>query len=267
MYNEHQPIFHYVFQLFQPNDPICVFEMGFHKTPPLHAFGPLARPYYLLHLIEKGKGYIERNGEKQFLTAGDAFLITPDEITTYCSDKDEPWEYSWIAFNGSFAKSLMDHTNKNLFMPYQKSGLIALKNAITGKINDYLGCLHTLFEVLNSIKETPQKKTPNSISMALNYLENNYFHDIDVESLASELGFSRAYFSSLFAKKTGETPYDYLTKIRIEKAKAYLLQSTYSIEEIAYSVGFNSLQRFSELFKKRVGVSPLNYRKKFTLKV
>ncbi len=267
MDNEHQPIFHYLFQLFHSDDPISVYEIGSHKTPPSHSYGPAVRHFYLLHLIEKGKGHIERNGEKHFLSEGNAFLITPDEVTTYCSDKDEPWEYYWIAFQGPFAKTLMEHTTKHLYLTYQKSGLIALKNALNSKNNDYLSCLFTLFEVLNSIKDTPQKKSTDSISMALNYLENNYFHQIDIESLASKLGFSRAYFSSLFFKRTGETPYDYVTKIRIEKAKEYLSQSSYSIEEIAYSVGFNSLQRFSELFKKRVGVSPLNYRKEFTIKV
>lgn len=267
MSTEYQPIFHYVFQLFEPDAPISVYEIGTHKTPSNHSFGPAARPFYLLHLIENGKGYIERDGEKQFLSKGEAFLITPDEITTYCADKEEPWEYSWIAFKGSFSKQLVEHTTKQLCMSYQKSGLLALKNAIHNKHLDYLECLNVLLEVLNSIKGTPKIQEMDCISTALHYLENNYFHHIDIATFAENFGFSRAYFSSLFAKKTGETPYDYLTKIRIEKAKLYLIESNYSIEEIAYSVGFNSLQRFSELFKKRVGVSPLLYRKQFTNRV
>ena len=60
---------------------------------------------------------------------------------------------------------------------------------------------------------------------------------------------------------TGETPYHYLTKLRITRAQTYLQSSALSVEEIAYSVGFSSLQRFSEMFKKECGVSPLQYRK------
>jgi AraC-like DNA-binding protein len=267
MNTEYQPKFHYVFQLFEQNAPISIYEIGTHKTPPNHSFGPAVRPFYLLHLIEKGKGFIERNGVKQFLSEGEAFLITPDEITTYCADSETPWEYSWIAFQGSFAKQLLEHTTQQLCPTYQKSGLLALKNAVYNQNLDYLDCLNVLFEVLNSIKDTPKAQDCDNISTALHYLENNYFHQIDIASLAEKFGFSRAYFSSLFAQKTGETPYDYLTKIRIEKAKNYLIHSNYSIEEIAFSVGFNSLQRFSELFKKRLGVSPLSYRKQFTMKV
>ena len=47
----YQPKFCYVLQYFSPTDPIRVFEMGMHKTPPKHAFGPAVRPYYLLHLV------------------------------------------------------------------------------------------------------------------------------------------------------------------------------------------------------------------------
>lgn len=258
----YQPKFCYVLQYFSPTDPIRVFEMGMHKTPPKHAFGPAVRPYYLLHLVEKGKGYIKRDGPAKPLSTGDAFLIKPNEITLYYADEYEPWEYVWIAFEGDFAEELITRTNPNLFMKYQKSGLIALKNTINSEKFDALSCLSTLFDVLNSIKITPEKiDTDNVSSAALVYLEINYFRQMDVATLASQFGFSRAYFSSLFAKQTGETPYRYLTKIRMSKAKEFLKNTSRSIEEIAYAVGFTSLQRFSDMFKKYVGVSPLTFRK------
>jgi AraC-like DNA-binding protein len=253
--------FHYVRQFFQPNDPLTVYEIGTHKTPPSHAFGPAVRSFYLLHFIEKGRGYIERNGTKKFLEAGEAFLILPDEVTLYCSDKDEPWEYSWIAFGGTFAQELVKQINAKLFMQYRKSGLIALKNAFLTKVADSFSCLHTLFEVLNSVKSTPKKAADNPIETAISYLENNYFREMDIATLSAQFGFSRAYFTSMFSKKTGESPYRYLTKIRIERAKEFLINDPYSVEEIAYLVGFSSLQRFSDAFKAQAGKSPMQYRK------
>ena len=262
---EYQQTFRYLFQLFQPSDPLRVFEIGHHKTPPSHAFGPAVRPYFLLHFIEKGEGYIERNGEKHPLSAGNAFLIRPDEVTMYCSDANNPWEYVWIAFDGDFAKSLIERANSGLFMEYHKSGLLALKNALQDKNLDYFGCLNVFFSVLNAIKTAAPLTESDEISDALHYLENNYFNHINIKVLATQFGFSRAYFSTLFVKRTGETPHDYLTKIRIERAKEHLKQGQHSVEEIAYSVGFSSLQRFSEAFKKRVGLSPLQYRKSITV--
>ena len=262
---DHQPTFRYLFGLFQPTDPIRVFDIGHHKTSPSHAFGPAVRPYFLLHFIENGEGYIERNGEKHHLSAGNAFLIRPDEVTLYCSDEKNPWEYMWIAFDGTFAETLMNRASQKLFMEYHKSGLIALKNALQDKNLDYFGCLSTLFSALNAVKAAAPITETDEISAALHYLENNYFNHIDIKVLAAQFGFSRAYFSTLFVKRTGETPYDYLTKIRIDRAKEYLKQGQHSVEEIAYSVGFSSLQRFSEAFKKRVGLSPLQYRKSITV--
>ena len=124
--------------------------------------------------------------------------------------------------------------------------------------------LRLLFSVLDSIKTpdaTTKKDTVDAVSRAMRYMEENYQKPVDIASLASQLGFSRAYFSTLFQKTTGETPYQYLTKIRLSRAQGYLQSPTLSVEEIAYSVGFSSLQRFSEMFKKQYGLSPLQYRK------
>lgn len=249
--------------------PVYVIDIGFHATPPTHCFGPAVREYYLLHFIESGKGTIERNGKITQLQTGDAFLIRPGEITTYRADPFEPWTYYWISFNGSFAKTLIDSATDRLCMPYQKSGLVTLKNTFTQITNtetaDIMTLLHTLFSVLESIK--PQDaaaariNATDTVTLAMHYMEENYQKDIDVASLAAQLGFSRAYFSTLFQKSTGETPYRYLTKIRLRRACAYLKEDSLSVEEIAYSVGFSSLQRFSEMFKKEYDYSPLQYKK------
>lgn len=262
--NNKQTIFRYFSQLFRANAPLRVVEIGSEKTQPLHNFGPALRPYYLLHLIEKGKGYIERDGNKHFLSEGEAFLIVPDEITVYCSDREDPWEYSWIAFDGESAKALTEHSTDVLYMTYRKSGLLALKELLANPEPDALDCLQTLLQVMNSVKRSLPKREIDSFRAALHYLENNYFKEIDIAALAQEFGFSRSYFSTAFTQKTGESPHRYLIEIRLNKAKEYLTDTDLSVTEIAYSVGFNSLQRFSELFKKRTGYSPLEYRKRFT---
>ena len=111
------------------------------------------------------------------------------------------------------------------------------------------------------MKSTQKKQADDPVKTAISYLENNYFMEMDISSLASRLGFSRAYFSSMFSQKTGESPYRYLTKIRIEKAKEFLTNYSYTVENVASLVGFSSLQRFSDAFKAHTGKSPLQYRK------
>lgn len=244
-----------------PSDPLYVCDVGYHKTPPNHIYGPAVRPYYLLHLIESGKGEMIRNGVKTTLSKGQAFLITPGEVTTYRADKNEPWSYGWISFYGSFAKTLMDRTTNDLFMTYRQSGLLAVKTAIEKENTHTVDGLNVLFSVLSSIKNLSEPKEENPIEISLKYLENNYFDPIKIEELAAMLGYSRAHFTTVFTQQTGKSPYRYLLDIRLENAKKYLEKAELSVEEIAYSTGFSSLVRFSEQFKKHFGVSPSQYRK------
>ncbi len=246
------------------NVPVYVFDLGYHKTPPSHRYGPAVRQYYLLHLIKSGKGAIERNGEKTLLSAGQMFLIYPEETTVYYSDENDPLEYCWIGFYGDYAKTLIEQTTPHLNSNFEMGGYIAIKNAVDSNVSDSIGLLNVLFRALNSIKVIPEKQPePDVVAVALRYLEENYFNSFDVTELSSQLGYSRAYFSTLFKNRTGETPYNYLNKIRIKHAKDYLEKTDKSVEEIALSVGFSSLDRFSAFFKTSEKISPLAYRKSY----
>lgn len=246
---------------FDEQDPLYVCDIGWHKTPTHHSFGPYVRPYYLLHLVVKGMGYVERNGVPVLVPEGTAFLIRPDETTTYYADEDEPWEYYWISFHGTFAKELLSRITDKLFIPFQKSGILALQSTLDKETNSFTALLNTLFTVLDSLKPNVKNTSDgNEAALAMRYMENYYYRNISIAELAAQFGYSRSYFSTLFQKLTGETPYAYLTKIRIQRAKEYLRNTNLSVEEIAYTVGFSSLQRFCEMFKKQTEFSPLQYR-------
>ena len=87
------------------------------------------------------------------------------------------------------------------------------------------------------------------------FVDNNYWHNIDLNNIADEAFFSKFHFIRLFKKIYGKTPHQYITVVRIEKAKQ-LLQTESSISNVCYSVGFNSISSFTGLFKKIVGVTP-----------
>ena len=250
-----------VFFSFDISQPLYVCDIGYHKTPARHSYGPAIRPYYLLHLIESGSGVIERNGEITRLSAGECFLIRPNEITTYRADEQTPWTYYWIAFNGVFAKTLTEQVFSSLCPAYKRSALLTLKTAVERIEGDTVSCLNLLFGVLDGIARTEKTQETDVVATTLSYLEHNYFKNVSVSNLAQQYGYSRAHFTAMFSAKTGISPYRYLTNIRIEKAKELLLQGTYSVSEIAYSVGFSSVIRFSNTFKTYTGLSPTAYQK------
>ena len=243
------------------NHPVFVLDIGFHETPPLHTYGPAIRPYYLLHLVESGQGEIERAGQKTPVYSGQAFWIQPGEITTYRADPNDPWSYYWISFNGDFAKDLFAATTNVLVAPIRQSGIRAIQSALESKENDPVYALNTLFSVLNAVKTEVCIDERDAMDYALQLLENSYFKPFSISELAAEFGYSRTRFTTLFTQKTGVSPYLYLTKIRIEKAKELLRYSQATVEETAYSVGFSSVVRFCDLFKKYIGVTPSEYRR------
>lgn len=92
------------------------------------------------------------------------------------------------------------------------------------------------------------------------YIQNNYQQDISLQGLAGELYLSKNYISAVFKQKTGVNYHDYLTKIRMERAKAILTETEKSIGLIATEIGYKNTSHFCKVFKQAVGVSPAEYR-------
>ncbi|NLK27172.1 MAG: helix-turn-helix transcriptional regulator [Clostridiales bacterium] len=98
-----------------------------------------------------------------------------------------------------------------------------------------------------------------------NYLNENYEQKISLEQIAHNMYLSPVYISKLFKEETGESPINYLIRIRLERASKILLQgNSGSIKSIAYQVGYHDVYHFSKLFKKYYGMSPLHFREKVT---
>ena len=98
------------------------------------------------------------------------------------------------------------------------------------------------------------------ITRAKAYIQQNQGEDISLGQVAKAVNTSTFYFCKLFKKATGVNFTEYVSRVRIEKAKNLLLNPNLRISEIAYEVGFQSLTHFNRVFKKFIGQSPTNYR-------
>lgn len=102
-----------------------------------------------------------------------------------------------------------------------------------------------------------------AVNQIITYLDAHYNEKISLDAIAQNMYLSSVYISKIFKDETGESPINYLIKIRLEKAKDMLVSSDYdSIKKIANAVGYDDAYHFSKLFKKYYGVSPLHFRKK-----
>ncbi|MDR2446694.1 MAG: response regulator [Treponema sp.] len=99
------------------------------------------------------------------------------------------------------------------------------------------------------------------IMKAREYIDLNYTSgEISLHSTANSIGISPNHLSAVFAQETGENFIDYLTRVRIEKAKFLLKNTAMKSADIAYETGFNDPHYFSYIFKKNTGMSPRKYR-------
>ena len=101
------------------------------------------------------------------------------------------------------------------------------------------------------------------ICQAQTYIEENLSEKISFEELASKLATSRRNFDRRFIKATGNTPVEYLQRVKVEVAKSTLEKGRKSIFEVMNEVGYSDDKAFREVFKKITGLSPLDYKAKY----
>jgi AraC-like DNA-binding protein len=114
--------------------------------------------------------------------------------------------------------------------------------------------------VCNQILLHQHNAEPLVIQKAKDYIRDHQSEDLSLGQVAKAVNTSTFHFCKMFRKSTGLTFTDYVSRVRIEKAKNLLLNPNLRISEIAYEVGFQSLTHFNRVFKKITGQSPTRYR-------
>lgn len=101
------------------------------------------------------------------------------------------------------------------------------------------------------------------IIAAQSYMENNIHEKISIEQLSSRFAVVRRHFDRRFIKATGNTPLEYLQRVKMESAKRAFESSRKTINEVMYEVGYSDVKAFREVFRKITGMSPLEYRSRY----
>ena len=249
---------------------IEICDAGFEECTPGHNYGPTVRNYYLFHLVLSGKGRFSVCGKDYEIGKNKAFFIRPDTLHQYCADKTQPWHYVWLGFKGAGAKALSDRAlgseevvfDVDADLAYDLESILKTNTDTTETLFKLTSFLYRLLgDIYTSLSRSETAK-PDIVKSAVRFIENNYFRPFDVTWLAGELGMSRSHFTTVFTAAMNCSPYNYLTRYRIGKAEKLLLDTHgFTVTEVAYAVGFSSIERFSEMFKKYTGVPPLAYRK------
>ena len=195
-----------------------------------------------------------------------------EHIVSACSRQISKCIYS---SNVSMAASLLNDY-RNLF----KKGswqLLTMYKLVVQSIEQLLATKITISEddedviydqLISIIKYTLPKHINDDtvINNALSYIKNNYANNISLASVASYCYLSPSYFSVFFKTKTGVSFASYLSNLRLDKAKYYLTQTDTLITNISELCGFNSASYFHKFFRRSTGMTPIEYRNKYSQK-
>lgn len=145
-----------------------------------------------------------------------------------------------------------------------KQELDYIQNELTGflSVRDVKNYIYNLVTMVIKLRdENSEKRYQDIISQAKDIISSLYrSSEISLNSVSSSVGLSPSYFSTVFARETGQTFKEYLTDIRMEKAKELLMCTSMQAAEIGYEVGYKDPHYFSFIFKKKQGCSPTEYR-------
>lgn len=114
---------------------------------------------------------------------------------------------------------------------------------------------------ISVISAKREDKNNSIVERAIELIKCNMETDVSLETIASQIPISSTYLSSMFKNKTGVSYKNYITQIRLNKAKELLLNTDLPIYEIASKTGYKDQRHFSTLFQSKVGMLPTEYRK------
>ena len=267
------------------------FHIQFVKDTEL-ASHPHTHEYFQVYYISTGRLYHYVGDESACMSRGDMFIIPPDAVH-YISAEEGASFYSF-----SFAPSfLCDYAsvphlvvnflsgllknNENKIraivslpheeMLYIESLMSHIKVEFEARTIGYYDTVRMLSSLVitaiarryyeaHGIKEHI-KENREVIRHLLEYIENNYSSDLSVHGISRLFGMSESGFCKLFLTETGKTFNNYLNEKRIEKACEYI-SSGYKLTLICTHVGYNDFSTFYRNFKRCMGISPSEYKRK-----
>ncbi|MBR1926277.1 MAG: AraC family transcriptional regulator [Bacteroidales bacterium] len=239
--------------------------------------GRVLEEYQLLYITEgRGKFYCETlgRGKPVQVESGMMFLLFPGEWHSYHPDLQTGWKEYWIGFNGHFVDNLIEmgffskdrpvfkvNIHENIVALYNEAIVAAVKqeSCFQQLLAGIVGNLLSLAYFYDRNSQFEESDLARRISQAKVIIQDNYT-DISPEEVASRLFMSYSTFRKTFKEYTGFSPARYISEIRMGKAKELLTNTSVSIKEVAYRVGYNNHDYFFTAFRNRTGRTPAEYR-------
>jgi AraC-like DNA-binding protein len=257
---------------------LYISRMGFYPKAQHHYYQrPAGISQVILIYCTDGKGWIQFNGERVQVQAGEMVIIPKNTPHAYGADSQNPWTIYWFHLLGNRCHEtvdaiLGDRVNKQAIQvgfSEERNGLF--KQIATAFFKGY-STANLLFANLTLpyylstfiVPEHFQKRDnnpPTATERAIQFMQQNLSRAITLDNIAQSANLSVSFFCRKFKQDTGYAPIEYFNHLRIQKACQLLHFSQLRINEVASHIGIDDPFYFSRLFKQQMGVSPAKYRK------
>ncbi len=235
---------------------------------------------YVFIYCEKGKGWIEYDGERHILSENHFFILPPNEYHKYGSDLHDPWSIYWMHFNGNECLNIFNSIlKKNINVGDADNSRHADRFQLFEEIYQNLEMGYNpenleyisicLIHFLASLKYIPQYREIKSvkemdvIQKSILYMKENLENKISLQDIADSVGYSVSHLNALFMQRTSYSPIAYYNQLKIQRACSYLQFSDLKIKGIAFRLNYYDPFHFSKAFMKEMGITPREYRKRY----
>lgn len=237
-------------------------------------YRPQGRLDYQLIYIYDGAAEFLINDKRYQVGSGCYIILPPREKQSYNYLKSQQHESYWIHFSGQCTEEILNDLQFETQIPVKIGKNDSIRKCFHDMVNEMLlqapgyqnTCNYLLLKIFSCIKKAIIEQTESSkyislLAPALLEMNNNNAATTNLQHYANLCNLSKFAFAHSFTVAMGCSPIKYLLNIKFNKAKDLLINSDFSINEIALLLGFSSPLYFSQQFKKNIGISPSQYRK------
>lgn len=245
---------------------------GISYPDPTYSMERKRSDVYVFEYVIEGKGVVCVENDSCEVCAGDVYILKKGEKHKYFSDKNEPMKKIWFNADGRIISHLLSDYSLNevtrikgfndisIFLEIRET-LLACKaeKRLHGSEIDII--IHRLIEALSSFVK--KQESPKSEAQILaEYIDSRAEGKVSLAELSAKIYRSQTHTINVFKEAYGKTPYDYMLERKIENAKLLLKNTAMSVGSICAETGFSESQYFSRYFKRKTGMTPVEYRKR-----
>ncbi len=240
-----------------------------HYDHPVHSHDIFAVEFIY---VDYGKLILNVDNERIVINTGESIFIPGETDHSFIGESEAAVDYLNILFIGDLPENILK-TSLHIF-PKGQALLEIIKHETEDLLpyhNEFIACCLSQLIICfirwknNAIPHKfPESATQLNyrseiVKRAMTFIEQEYQRPLSLKQLSLAVACSESYLRALIKKETGSNFSTILQKQRILAAKHFLRESTHSLEEIAFAVGYNSLPFFFKVFKRWTGMTPMEY--------